>query len=113
MYKLFAVRGVTGSGDTAVASSNGFYIDDSPPVFDQEVMSAIFYYDVGQGEYTPVKFQKSNDTIKCIWKCDDKESDIMVRINSGNNLKNEFDIPYVYSRYANLIEIWLSTLHEA
>lgn len=81
---LFAVRGVTGSGDTAVASSNGFYIDDSPPLFDPEVMGAIFYYDVGQGEYTPVKFQKSNDTIKCIWKCEDKESDIMVRINSSN-----------------------------
>uniref|UniRef100_K1PPK2 Protocadherin Fat 4 n=1 Tax=Magallana gigas TaxID=29159 RepID=K1PPK2_MAGGI len=77
IMKYEAVRGVTGSGDTAVASSNGFYIDDSPPVFDPEVMSAFFYYDVGQGESTPVKFQKSNDTIKCIWKCDDKESDIV------------------------------------
>lgn len=75
---MFAVRGVTGSGDTAVASSNGFYIDDSPPVFDPEVMRAFIYYDVGQGENTPVKFQKSNDTIRCIWKCEDKESDIMV-----------------------------------
>jgi hypothetical protein len=75
---MFTVRGVTGSGDAAQASSNGFYVDDTPPVFDTEVMSAPFYYDVGQGESTPVKFQKANDTIKCIWKCDDEESGIVV-----------------------------------
>lgn len=97
MYKLFAVRGVTGSGDTAVASSNGFYIDDSPPVFDPEVMSAFFYYDVGQGESTPVKFQKSNDTIKCIWKCDDKESDIVV--SKGIDMLNDLYINYCTQGY--------------
>ena len=78
-FLVFVVRGLTGSGDSAMASSAGFYVDDTPPVFDPEVMNTAFYYDVGQGESTPVRFQKSNDTIKCIWKCDDEESGIVVR----------------------------------
>ena len=75
---MFAVKGTTGSGDSAVSASNGFYVDDTPPVFDSDIMGGDFYFDVGQGESTPVKYQKSNNTIKCVWKCDDEESGIVV-----------------------------------
>jgi hypothetical protein len=67
------VRIVLGSGLTAEASSDGFYIDLTPPVFDKNVMTQI-YIDVTQGEFTPVKYQASNDTIKAYWYCFDEES---------------------------------------
>lgn len=76
-----SVRGITGSGAKAEASSNGFYVDDTVPEFDTDIMEGDFYFDVGQGESTPVKYQKSNDTIKCVWKCDDEESGIVVSIH--------------------------------
>lgn len=72
------MRGVTASGDYATSSSDGFYVDNTLPVFDQDIMSGEFYYDVGQGNSTPAAFQNSNNTIKCIWKCDDEESGIVV-----------------------------------
>ena len=58
------------------ASSNGFYIDITPPVFDEQVM---FYIDVRQGEFTPADFQGSNETVKAIWLCEDTQSEIEVR----------------------------------
>lgn len=61
-----------------MSSSDGFYVDTSPPEFDQQIMSLDIYYDVDQGESTPVRYQQSNSTIKAIWKCDDEESDIVV-----------------------------------
>lgn len=61
------------------SSSDGFYVDNTAPVFDQDIMGGEFYYDVGQGNSTPAEFQNSNNTIKCIWKCDDEESGIVVR----------------------------------
>jgi hypothetical protein len=73
------VRVVLGSGLTAEASSDGFYIDPSPPVFDKNVMTRI-YIDVTQGEFTPVKYQASNDTIKAYWYCFDEDSLIKVII---------------------------------
>ncbi|XP_033763071.1 uncharacterized protein LOC117344449 isoform X3 [Pecten maximus] len=65
------VRAMVGSGETAVSSSNGFYIDDTPPAFDTDVF---IYIDVNQGEFTPTYFQSSNSTIKAIWLCEDSES---------------------------------------
>lgn len=72
------MRATSGSGAFAVSSSDGFYVDTSPPEFDQQIMSLDIYYDVDQGESTPVRYQQSNSTIKAIWKCDDEESDIVV-----------------------------------
>lgn len=72
------MRATSGSGAFAVSSSDGFYVDTSPPEFDQQIMSLDIYYDVDQGKSTPVRYQQSNSTIKAIWKCDDEESDIVV-----------------------------------
>ena len=73
----FVVKAVLGSGSSAWASSNGFYIDISPPEFDTQVM---FYVDVSQGEDLPAELQAqgSNDTIKAVWLCEDKQSEIAV-----------------------------------
>lgn len=64
-----------------MSSSDGFNVDISPPEFDQELMSLDIYFDVDQGESTPVRFQQSNSTIKAIWKCNDDESDIVVSVS--------------------------------
>lgn len=69
------MKAVLGSGADAVTSSNGFYIDTTPPVFDEEVL---MYIDVRQGEYTPADFQGSNSTIKSLWLCKDEKSEIEV-----------------------------------
>ncbi|CAG2210833.1 unnamed protein product [Mytilus edulis] len=58
----FTVKAVLGSGVTTVVSSDGFYIDDTPPIFDPEVMGDI---------------RGSNSTIKAFWRCYDEESDIV------------------------------------
>ncbi|XP_053400990.1 uncharacterized protein LOC123541000 [Mercenaria mercenaria] len=68
-----SVKAVLGSGANAVSSSNGFYIDITSPVFDEEVM---MYIDVRQGEFTPSDFQGSNNTIKALWLCNDDRSEI-------------------------------------
>lgn len=74
---MVAVRAVLGSGISKAASSDGFYVDLTPPVFDPEVMTQI-YIDISQGEFTPVVYQASNDTIKAFWRCSDEESSIKV-----------------------------------
>ncbi|XP_053401006.1 uncharacterized protein LOC123523226 isoform X2 [Mercenaria mercenaria] len=68
-----SVKAVIGSGEEIVSSSNGFYIDLTPPSFDEEVM---MYIDVRQGDFTPSEFQGSNNTIKAIWLCYDTKSEI-------------------------------------
>ncbi|XP_048258679.1 uncharacterized protein LOC124137747 [Haliotis rufescens] len=73
LYYL-TVKAVLGSGTEAISSSDGFNIDASPPLFDTDVM---LYIDVAQGNFTPVTYQGSNDTIKAIWKCNDNESEIV------------------------------------
>ncbi|XP_046574117.1 uncharacterized protein LOC124282192 [Haliotis rubra] len=73
LYYL-TVKAVLGSGTEAVSSSDGFQIDTSPPLFDTDVM---LYIDVTQGNFTPVTYQGSNDTIKAVWKCNDNQSGIM------------------------------------
>ncbi|KAK3612537.1 hypothetical protein CHS0354_024514 [Potamilus streckersoni] len=67
------VKAVLGSGAITTASSNGFYVDLTPPIFDPDVM---LYIDVRQGEFTPTHFQSSNDTIKSVWLCRDNQSDV-------------------------------------
>ena len=78
------VKAVLGSGATAVVSSNGFYIDESPPIYDGEAMTEI-YIDVSQGAFTPVKYQASNSTIKAFWRCYDDESGVVVSIGLDTN----------------------------
>ena len=67
-----------GSGATVTMSSDGFYVDDTPPDFLMDIMSAEIYVDVNQGAFKPVRFQSSNSTIKAIWGCTDEESDVKV-----------------------------------
>ncbi|XP_076086943.1 uncharacterized protein LOC143057517 [Mytilus galloprovincialis] len=70
-------RAVTGSGDSAVSSSSGFYIDITGPVFDLDIMlNSPIYSDETRGEFQPVQFQASNSTIKAFWRCTDEESQI-------------------------------------
>jgi hypothetical protein len=54
-------------------------------VFDKNVMTQI-YIDVTQGEFTPVKYQASNDTIKAYWYCFDEESLVKVIITVLSSL---------------------------
>ncbi|XP_076085326.1 uncharacterized protein LOC143056125 [Mytilus galloprovincialis] len=71
------VKAVLSSGITTVVSSDGFYIDDTPPIFDPDVMGSDIYIDVDQGEFTPVRYQGCNSTIKAFWRCYDDESDVV------------------------------------
>ncbi|ESO82597.1 hypothetical protein LOTGIDRAFT_236952 [Lottia gigantea] len=67
----FTVKAVLGSGMSVISSSNGFYVDVTPP----EVFEETFLYiDVYQGNFTPVSYQASNDTIRSIFLCEDTES---------------------------------------
>ena len=72
------MRATLGSGAIVTASSDGFYIDDTPPVFDLDIMEGEFYVDVNQGPLTPVRFSSSSSTIKAFWSCEDTESEIIV-----------------------------------
>ncbi|XP_076087285.1 uncharacterized protein LOC143057777 [Mytilus galloprovincialis] len=89
-------KAVTGSGDSAVASSSGFYIDITGPVFDLDIMlTSPIYIDVTRGEFQPVKYQASNSTIKAFWRCTDEESQIMenfwaIGITPGGQELQEF-----------------------
>ncbi|XP_071123199.1 uncharacterized protein [Mytilus edulis] len=70
------VKAVLGSGLETTSSSSAFYVDDTPPVFDTDIMSSQIYIDVTQGEFTPVNYQASTDTIKAFWRCYDDESQV-------------------------------------
>ncbi|XP_076116641.1 uncharacterized protein LOC143084119 [Mytilus galloprovincialis] len=72
---FFTVKAVLGSGINKMASSDGFYVDMTSPIFDPDVMTQI-YIDVSQGEFTPVVYQASNSTIKAFWRCLDEESSV-------------------------------------
>ncbi|KAL5015119.1 hypothetical protein ScPMuIL_009389 [Solemya velum] len=67
------VKAVLGSGASVTASSDGFYIDLTPPTFDWDVM---MYIDVTQAAFKPTDYQASNSTIKALWNCEDPESEI-------------------------------------
>ncbi|CAG2187681.1 unnamed protein product [Mytilus edulis] len=73
---FITVKAVLGSGLEAISSSSAFYLDDTPPVFDPNIMNSQIYIDVIQGEFTPVNYQASRDTIKAFWRCYDDESQV-------------------------------------
>lgn len=74
--KLVSVKAVLGSGKTAMASSNGFSIDQTPPIFDQTLF---LYMDAAHGEAKPVeKLMASNSTIQVVYGCSDNQSSVMV-----------------------------------
>ncbi|XP_070572875.1 uncharacterized protein [Ptychodera flava] len=58
----FTVKAVTGSGRYALASSDGIYIDDTPPVFDY-----LYHVDLSWSEDEPVTYQGCNSTIAVRW----------------------------------------------
>ncbi|PVD18248.1 hypothetical protein C0Q70_21774, partial [Pomacea canaliculata] len=72
---FFTVKAVLGSGKTAMASSNGFSIDQTPPIFDQTLF---LYMDAAHGEAKPVeKLMASNSTIQVVYGCSDNQSSVM------------------------------------
>ena len=62
---------VLGSGQSAVFSSNGFYIDVTPP--DIRLM---FHVDMSFSQQKPSMYQGSNDTIMVIWDVNDPQSEV-------------------------------------
>ncbi|XP_072049468.1 uncharacterized protein [Amphiura filiformis] len=71
---FITVQAVSGNGKTTSASSNGIYIDITPPKFDIQ-----FYLDVTRSDINdlqPVTHQASNSTIKAYWNFVDEESEI-------------------------------------
>ena len=83
---MISVKAVLSSGEFAVAYSNGFYMDTTPPTFDERVF---MYIDVDQSDYTPVEFQGCNHTIKSLWLCTDDESEIEV-FTFDNNYSSDY-----------------------
>ncbi|XP_070573548.1 uncharacterized protein [Ptychodera flava] len=71
VYHL-TIKAVTGSGRYAIASSNGVYIDDTPPVFDY-----LYHVDVLWSVYEPIEYQGSNTTIAVRWNAYDIGSQIL------------------------------------
>ncbi|XP_070574642.1 uncharacterized protein [Ptychodera flava] len=57
VYHL-TVKAVTGSGRHIIASSDGVYVDDTPPEFDY-----LYHVDLDWSEDEPVEYQGSNTTI--------------------------------------------------
>ncbi|XP_077996021.1 uncharacterized protein LOC144449367 [Glandiceps talaboti] len=57
VYHL-TVKAVAGSGRHVVASSDGVYVDDTPPKFDY-----LYHLDLEYSEDEPVEYQRSNSTI--------------------------------------------------
>ena len=60
-----------GSGRQVVASSDGVYLDVTPPVIEE-----LFNIDVNWKETQPIMFQSSNSTIAVQWIADDKETQV-------------------------------------
>ncbi|XP_035662464.1 uncharacterized protein LOC118406510 [Branchiostoma floridae] len=68
-YKLI-VRALSAKGQTVNTTSNGFYIDMTPPTLESS-----FHFDKAQGD-KPTSYQQSNDTIKAYWRFTDSDSGI-------------------------------------
>ena len=68
-----------GSGKVASASSNGFYIDITPPV-----VESIHHIDPSWTDYEPTEFQGSNSSIGAYWEVTEDES--MVSVISFSSL---------------------------
>ncbi|XP_070572901.1 uncharacterized protein [Ptychodera flava] len=65
------IKAVTGSGRYVVASSDGVYVDDTPPIFDY-----LYHVDKTWSEDEPVTFQGSNSTIAVRWSAYDIGSQV-------------------------------------
>ncbi|XP_019642103.1 PREDICTED: uncharacterized protein LOC109483513 [Branchiostoma belcheri] len=66
------VRAVAGSGRAAIASSNGIYIDVTPPVIEN-----LFHVDLSWSPDEPTRYQGDNSTIAVYWEAYDKESEVV------------------------------------
>ncbi|XP_019624877.1 PREDICTED: uncharacterized protein LOC109470382 isoform X2 [Branchiostoma belcheri] len=66
------VRAVAGSGRAAIASSNGIYIDVTPPVIEN-----LFHVDLSWSPDEPTSYQGDNSTIAVYWEAYDKESEVV------------------------------------
>nr|XP_006817093.1 PREDICTED: uncharacterized protein LOC100376421 [Saccoglossus kowalevskii] len=65
IYHL-SIKALTGSGRYVVASSDGVYIDDSPPVFNY-----LYHVDMSRSEDETITYQGSNSTIAVKWSAYD------------------------------------------
>uniref|UniRef100_A0ABM0M0H6 Uncharacterized protein LOC100366953 n=1 Tax=Saccoglossus kowalevskii TaxID=10224 RepID=A0ABM0M0H6_SACKO len=65
------VKGVTGSGRSAVASSNGVIIDVTPPV-----IADLYHVDMSWSDSEPTEYQSSNTTIAARWEVYDIGSQV-------------------------------------
>ena len=75
---------LTGSGQEAVASSNGFYLDGTPPN-----ITYLVHVDMGWSEMEPSDYQSSNTTIACIWEAVEQESEVKyIHLHVGQLVKN-------------------------
>ncbi|XP_066299088.1 uncharacterized protein [Branchiostoma lanceolatum] len=66
------VRAVAGSGRAAIASSNGIYIDVTPPVIEN-----LFHVDLSWSADEPTSYQGDNSTIAVYWEAYDTESEVV------------------------------------
>ncbi|XP_038062441.1 uncharacterized protein LOC119732930 [Patiria miniata] len=66
---FLTVKTFLGNGKSVSASSNGFYVDDTPAQLD-----LFFYLDVNVNESVPTSFQSSDSTISVLWSFIDMES---------------------------------------
>ena len=62
-----------GSGKEAFGSSNGFYVDITPPV-----ITDIYHIDLSWNDYEPSQFQGSNSTIGAYWEVLEEESMVSI-----------------------------------
>ena len=67
------VKSFLGNGQSVTASSNGFYVDDTPAELD-----VFFYVDVNVNEFEPTSFQSSESTISVLWSFIDRDSMVKV-----------------------------------
>ncbi|XP_078575700.1 uncharacterized protein LOC144861602 [Branchiostoma floridae x Branchiostoma japonicum] len=66
------VRAVAGSGRIATASSNGIYIDITPPIVEN-----LFHVDLSWSPDEPTSYQGDNSTIAVYWEGYDIESEVV------------------------------------
>ncbi|XP_022100316.1 uncharacterized protein LOC110984425 [Acanthaster planci] len=66
---FLTVKFVLGNGKLVSASSNGFYVDETPAELD-----VFFYVDLNVSRYKPTWYQSSESTISCLWSFIDMES---------------------------------------
>ncbi|XP_078660674.1 uncharacterized protein LOC144905141 [Branchiostoma floridae x Branchiostoma belcheri] len=66
------IKAVSGSGRFAVSSSDGVYVDATPPVFE-----SLYHVDLSWSEDEPSDFQGSNSTIAVSWEAYDIESQVV------------------------------------